>query len=126
MYKNGPENSQTIALKKELQIALNYAQADFLEIGEKFLINLKNTKTLMVALIEESCALRTNDQCYLLRWAHMKNDVNEKEIFRRDIKTIKDFKNFCKDLVDFLGDFANSCPKAKAALISRQPKNAHK
>jgi hypothetical protein len=112
LYKNSPENSQTEQLKKDLAIALNYAQADFLEIGEKFLINLKNTKALMIALMEESCALRHNNNCYLLQWSQLQGDINEKEIFRRDITSMKAFTIFCKDLVNFLGDFAHSCPKA--------------
>ena len=112
LYKNVPMNNQTEQLKKDLAIALNYAQADFLEIGEKFLINLKNTRSLMTALMEESCALRNNDNCYLLKWTQLQNDVNEKEIFRRDITSMKAFTIFCKDLVNFLGDFAHSCPKA--------------
>jgi Leucyl-tRNA synthetase, Domain 2 len=112
LYKNMQTNHQTEQLKKDLAIALNYALADFLDIGEKFLINLKNTKTLMIALMQESCQLRNNDNCYLLRWSQLQGDINEKEVFRRDITSIKGFKIFCKDLVNFLGDFAYSCPKA--------------
>lgn len=112
LYKNTPVNEQTDQLKKELAIALNYAQADFLEIGEKFLINLKNTRSLMIALIEESCQLRNNNTCYLLQWAQLNDEFNEKDIFRRDITSIKALTIFCKDLVNFLGDFAHSCPKA--------------
>lgn len=112
LHKNMPTGAQAEQLKKELAIALNYAQADFLEIGEKFLINLKNTRSLMVALMEESCALRTNDNCYLLHWSQLQGEINEKEIFRRDITSMKAFTIFCKDLVNFLGDFAHSCPKA--------------
>ncbi|MGZ6250882.1 MAG: hypothetical protein ACXWL2_02540 [Candidatus Chromulinivorax sp.] len=107
-----PQNQQTAELKKELAIALNYIQADFLEIGEKFLINVKNTKDLMIALIEESCEQRENNDCYLLRWAHLKGEFDEKSVFRRDITSIRDFTIFCKDLVNFLSDFAHSCPKA--------------
>jgi len=112
LFKNATDNAQVLELKKDLKIALNYAQADFLEIGEKFLINVKNTKTLMIALIEESCAQRENNNCYLLRWSQLKGEFNEKEIFRRDITSIRDFTLFCKDLVNFLGDLAHSCPKA--------------
>lgn len=112
LTKSSGTNIQLNELKKDLKIALNYAQADFLEIGEKFLINVKNNKSLMVVLIEESCALRKNEQCYLLRWAQMKGNVNEKEIFRRDITSLKAFRNFCKDLINFLEDFAYSCPLA--------------
>lgn len=112
IYKNTSQNSQINELKKDIKIVLNYAQADFLEIGEKFLINVENMKSLMIALIHESCELRENNDCYLMRWAQLQGNVNAKDVFRRDITTIRDFTLFCKDLVNFLGDFAHSCPKA--------------
>lgn len=112
IYKNHTITPQINALKKDIKVSLNYAQADFLEIVEKFVINLKNTRTLMIALVEESCALRENSHCYLLRWCQLKGHENEKEIFHRDITSLKELTIFCKDLVNFLADFAHSCPKA--------------
>jgi Leucyl-tRNA synthetase, Domain 2 len=112
VYKNNVQNSQINELKDNLKITLNYAQADFFEIVEKFLINAKNTKTLMVALINEDCELRNNSECYLLRWSKLPDDTDAKEAFRRDITSMKELTIFCKDLVNFLGDFAHSCPKA--------------
>ncbi|MDP3788716.1 MAG: class I tRNA ligase family protein [Candidatus Chromulinivorax sp.] len=119
IYKNSTQCSQINELKKEIKIILNYAQADFLEIGEKFLINVENMKSLMVALIYESCELRANNDCYLMQWAQLKGDVNAKEVFRRDITTLKGFTIFCKDLVNFLGDFVHSCPKAYENIRSQ-------
>lgn len=117
LYKNENQlGHQVQALKAELQIALNYIQADFLDLAEKFLINIKNTKSLMAVLIEEDCQLRNNNDCYLLKWAQLKGNFNEKEAFRRDITSIKNFCLFCKDLVFFLEDFAHSCPKAIANI----------
>ncbi len=112
VYKNNTSSPQINTLKKELKMVLNYAQADFLEIVEKFIININNTKTLMIALIEESCSIRENSNCYLLQWCQLKGNENEKEIFRRDITSMKELTIFCKDLVNFLGDFVHSCPKA--------------
>lgn len=112
VFKNLTDAAQAEALQKELKVALHYIQADFLAIGEKFLINVRNTKQLMIILIEEDCEVRHNNDCYLLQWARLKGEFNEKEVFRRDITSIKNFTLFCKDLVNFLGDFAHSCPKA--------------
>lgn len=112
LHKNIAETKQVQELKEELLIALNYIQADFLDLAERFLINVKNTKSLMVVLIEEDCQIRNNNDCYLLKWAHLEGDFNEKDAFRRDITSIRNFTLFCKDLVNFLGDFAHSCPKA--------------
>jgi len=112
LHKNNGQSQHIIDQKNQLRINLIYAQADFLEIVEKFLVNVKNTKSLMIALIEESCALRNNPDCYLLRWCHFTNDQSEKEVFRRDITTLKELYTFCGDLVKFLSDLAHSCPNA--------------
>lgn len=112
IYKNMSTSSQIDELKKEMKITLNYAQADFLEIVEKFLMNVKNMKTLMINLIEESCALRKNSNCYLLRWCQLKGHENEREVFQRDITSLQELTKFCKDLINFLGDVVHSCPKA--------------
>lgn len=112
VYKNNTQGAQINALKKELQITLNYVHADFLELVEKFIINIKNTKSLMIALISEDCEIRGNNDCYLMQWSQIKGDEDVKHVFRRDIKSMKELTIFCKDLVNFLGDFAHSCPKA--------------
>ncbi len=109
IYKNIAEQDD---VKEELRVLLNYIQADLIEITEKFLINVRNTKDLMVALIEESCTKRSNNDCYLSRWCHLQGNESEKTVFRRDIITIRDFTIFCRDLVLFLGDLAHSCPHA--------------
>lgn len=112
LYKNTAQSQAIIDQKNTLRTILIYTQADFLEIVEKFLVNIKNTKSLMIALIEESCALRKNPDCYLLRWCHFTSDQSEKEVFRRDITSVKHLAIFCRDLVNFLDDLAHSCPNA--------------
>ncbi|MBV8660671.1 MAG: hypothetical protein JO129_00820 [Candidatus Dependentiae bacterium] len=121
IYKSMSSSEQIEELKKEIKIALNYAQADFLEIVEKFLMNVKNTKTLMISLIEESCMLRENSNCYLLRWCQLKGHENEKEVFQRDITSLKELTRFCKDLINFLGDLVHSCPKALENIRKQNP-----
>ena len=112
VYKNTAPSQIATDQKNALRIILIHAQADFLEIVEKFIVNIKNTRSLMVALIEESCALRKNPDCYLLKWAHLNTNENEKEIFRRDITNSKELFIFCRDLIHFLEDLAHSCPNA--------------
>lgn len=112
LHKNNDKSAYIIEQKNTLKTILVYAQADLLEIVEKFLVNVKNTKSLITALIEESCALRKTPESYLLRWCHLSNDQSEKEIFRRDITSSKELSMFCKDLVNFLSDLAHSCPHA--------------
>lgn len=112
LYKSNAQSAYITEQKNHLRILLIYAQADFLEIVEKFLVNVKNTKSLMIALIEESCSIRKNPDCYLLQWCHFTNEQSEKEVFRRDIVKVQQLYTFCKDLVLFLSDLAHSCPNA--------------
>lgn len=98
--------------KDALAIAMIQVQSDFLGLVEHFLVSAKDTKELMTELIEESCTLRKNNDCYLLQWTRLKTSQPERVVFKRDIKTFSIFIKFCTDLVDFLGDFASSCPKA--------------
>ena len=53
--------------KENMHILMNNIQADFLEIVEPFMISVHGMKTIMVDLIAESCELRKNKQCYLLK-----------------------------------------------------------
>lgn len=112
LHKNPTQSQAIIDQKNILRTILVSAQADFLEIVEKFIVNIKNIKSLMIALIEESCTLRNNPDCYLLRWCHFTSDESEKDIFRRDITSVKHLAIFCHDLVNFLDDLAHSCPNA--------------
>ena len=110
--------------KESFQIILNYAQADFLAIVEPFITSAKNSKDLMISLIEESCALRENNKCYLLRWCKFDGSEDEKTVFHRDITSVKALVAFCKDLVDFLGDLAHSCPNARESLHKRNAQHS--
>lgn len=98
--------------KEVFGILMNYAQADLLEIVEPFLTAIHAAKDLMIELIEESCNLRQTQNCYMLKWSQLKNNDSEKVIFKRDIVTFAELTKFCSDLVNFLGDFASSCPHA--------------
>lgn len=110
-------NKSLSSAQQELfKIIMIQAQSDFLAIVEQFLINARDAKELMIELIDESCALRNNKEAYLLKWAHLETTESEKVIFKRDINTMTNFYKFGSELVDFLGDFASSCPCALEGL----------
>ena len=109
--------------KESFKILMNYVQADFLEIVEPFLKSINAAKDLMIELIEQSCQLRQINNCYMLKWSQLKSSDSEKVIFKRDILTFQELAKFCSDLVNFLGDFASSCPHALNYL--KQLKNVH-
>lgn len=98
--------------KESFGVLMNYVQADLLDIVEPFLKNIHAAKDVMIELIQESCQLRNNNNCYMLKWSKLKSNESERVIFKRDITTFHSLGQFCSDLVDFLGDFASSCPVA--------------
>lgn len=98
--------------KETFAILMNYAQSDLLDIVEPFLNAIQTAKDLMIELIEESCTLRHTKNCYMLKWSQLKSSDSERTIFKRDIITFHELARFCSDLVNFLGDFASSCPHA--------------
>lgn len=117
------ENKVLSAHQKEAMLILMLqVQSDFLSIVEQFLINARDSKELMIELIEESCALRNNKDAYLLYWAHLNTNESEKVIFKRDINTFYNLCKFCAELIDFLGDFGSSCTHALANLKKLQNK----
>jgi hypothetical protein len=98
--------------KEQFDIVLVQARADFITIVEQFLINAKSAKDLMGEIVNESCKLRQNTNAYILKWAHINTTESEKVIFKRDISTLTSLSVFCNELIDFLEDFASSCPNA--------------
>lgn len=106
--------------KAELDLLLSYAHADFLDIVEAFLASVKNTKQLMVPLVEESVRARKKKNSYLMKWSNMSVQVSQRSQFKHDITTFVDLARFCSDLIGFLADLSNSCPHAQAYLDSLQ------
>lgn len=108
--------------KEVFGILMNYTQADLLEIVEPCLQSINAAKDLMIELIEQSCQLRQTKNSYMLKWSQLKSSESERVIFKRDIVTFQELAKFCSDLVNFLGDFASSCPHALEHL--KRLKNA--
>lgn len=106
--------NKTLSIPQQefMTVLMNQVQADFLSFVEQFLASAKDKKELMGELIEESCMLRKNNDCYLLHWTQLKGNEPEKTVFKRDIKNFTIFRKFGVDLVNFLGDLASSCPHA--------------
>ena len=111
------ENKPLSEAQKELfAIILIQLQADFLTIVEQFLINVKAARELMIEIISESCKLRQKTDAYLLKWSKIDPNESEKLVFKRDISNCSSLSIFCSELIDFLEDFASSCPNALANL----------
>lgn len=107
------ENKPLSESQKELfAVVLIQAQADFLTIVEQFLINAKAARELIIDIVAESCNLRQKKDAYILKWSRIDPSESEKDIFKRDVNTCTSLSQFCTELIDFLEDFASSCPHA--------------
>lgn len=105
----------TAAQKAALAQLLQHAKHDFIEKVRPFMENARNSKRVMLLLIEESCKKRTiEDTTLLIKWAESKTEIDELAIFDQEISSFKLFNKFCCDLLNFLGDLVISCPNSVA------------
>jgi hypothetical protein len=95
-----------------LQEILKIAKKDFLSELHPFMENARNSKRLLLVLIEEDCVKRNlDDHTLLIQWGEAKTDTDELIIFDEHIHSLRLFNRFCCDLLNFLGDLLASCPK---------------
>lgn len=106
---------------QKLRSAVSVMIEDFLTMTAPFM-GFMRFKDQLLGLIQESCDHRHNKNCFLLRWGE-EEAGKEGALIRREIKTFKGFEKFCIDLTDYLGDMAESCPKAKKMFIDILKKN---
>ena len=95
---------------------LEFAKDDFLDITSSYIGSCRGFKEQILALIQESCELRNNKNCFLLKWGEEK-DGQEGELLKKEMVTFEDFETFCIDLTNYLEDMARSCPKGKKLFI---------
>ncbi len=109
-------------IKTTLEELLIQAKDDLDRHAEKFK-RIRGPKHMMALLIESSCKLRgiCSADSIFLRWAHVKEEVEE-EYFDQEISSFEAFNHFCKDLINFLNDMMESCPKAREQLRQRKDK----
>lgn len=100
--------NQQIALKD----LLKNAKQKFAEIVAPFLAHARGAKEPMFMLISESCSKRDRVNSLLFNWA--KSNEDEIISFDKAVTSFSLFDEFCTDLIDFLGDLIQSCPKARA------------
>lgn len=101
--------------KARLRAALEKVKEEFLIMTAPYM-GFMRFKDPILGLIQESCKHRDNKNCFLLKWGE-EQAGQEGTLMRREIITFKVFEKFCIDLTDYLGDMAESCPKAKKMFI---------
>jgi len=96
--------------QKLLQECLTLVKQDFTQAVVPFLALARGVKGIIVLLIEDSCIKRKRKGSLLHDWAHLEGE-DEMDSFNEKISSFGIFKQFCKDLYNFLGDIIKSCPK---------------
>ncbi|MFC1842734.1 hypothetical protein ACFLYU_03700 [Candidatus Dependentiae bacterium] len=102
--------------KAQLEEVLDEAKEDFINFTQDYLEGINGVKEPVLVLVEEFCEKKGIEWCFLLHWGGAEAGA-EHEMIRQDIKTIKEFTGFCRDLSDFLEVLAKSCPKGKQLFI---------
>jgi len=110
---------------QKLNPVLKLAKEDFIKWVMQFLGESRGAKLQMFMLIDESCRKRKRYDSLLLRWANAPEGEEEHQ-FEKDIANFQVFDVFCTDLVNFLEDLMNSCPKAKAQFQEILRKQGYK
>ncbi|MFC1845682.1 hypothetical protein ACFLX2_00985 [Candidatus Dependentiae bacterium] len=111
--------------KQKLRTVLEFVKDDFLEISKVYADSIRSFKSQILKLIQESAERRDNPDCSLLVWAD-ENLEDEGTYVKEELITFKDFKRFCVELTEFLGDMARSCAKAKKLFIDMIKKSKAK
>ncbi len=95
-----------------LAAILKKAKHDFIESNKHFIKNIEPVKKLIISLMQEFCERRNKQNSIILNWAQAKSG-SEPEVFNRSVQNFATFDLFLSDLVLFLKDLVNSCPKAR-------------
>lgn len=77
-----------------------------------FLAHARGAKEPMFMLISESCTKRNRVNSLLFNWT--KSNEDEMVGFDKAVTSFALFDEFCSDLITFLGDLVQNCPKARA------------
>src|SRR3990167_2625856 len=106
------EQSGNQELLQKLNVIHNSAVKEFIVFTAEFLEKSKDTKHLIIKLMEESCKQRSRLNSPILSWAETNGD--EETVFRQVNKNLQAISLFFVHLSDFFLDLVNSCPKGYA------------
>ena len=113
--ENSLSSRNSTADQKHLEKLHDFLKAtiieDFLKLSDPFLVDARGAKKEMMALIVEWSIKAHRKESHLVAWGASK-EGEETMVVRTKIHTIKDFDQFCADLVYFLETLMRSCPLA--------------
>lgn len=109
MHSNSTSDQRRLKALHEYLIKMIIEE--FVELSQPFLADARGAKKDMMALINEWATKAHRKSSYLLDWGASK-EGEETQVVRTKIKSVKEFDQFCSDLVYFLETLMRSCPIA--------------
>lgn len=100
-----------------LRAYLEYLKYDCDSKLSPFVESARGTKTQMVVLIEEYCHNRNRQDSLLRAWADA-DEGEEQAVFHDQVTNFKELDLFATDLIGFLKDLIESCPKGKKLFLA--------
>jgi hypothetical protein len=115
------ESPEMVEDAQQLLVTLQEAKNDFIKLSEEFKSMAQGAKQTMVKLIEESCSKHGRLDSVFLILVRAKDD-NETTTFDMHVVSLTLLESVCIDLLNFLNDLINSCPKANMQFKLRLEK----
>jgi len=106
---------------REVQVLFKTVIEDFIKIAAPFIEQAHGVKAITLGFMKEWAEKHDRESSSLLDWAREK-DGHEFDTFRRETNTFKKLYRFCQDLVSFLSDLIQSCPRGWQQFLVLQKK----
>lgn len=101
---------KTHAHDQDFTQALHYAETHFEKFSEDYVTEIESAKGIMIQIIEQWSKLRHKPSTMLLDWS--KIDSFERDALYGTMTTFEVFDTFLVDLLLFLKDLVQNCPKS--------------
>lgn len=112
-YEKSSNDAQT---HQELDKLLHIEKDRFIDLNKAFIKSVQGNKPLILKLMHESCTLHGTPESFMLKWADTPFG-QEQESFDKNMPSHAVFTTFLVELVNFLGDLYESCPKGRAQYL---------
>ncbi len=114
-------NTTDHKISKDLNVLLLDVIEDFIKIAQPFMDQARGAKPVTLQFMEEWAEKHNKKDSTLLNWAKEK-EGQEFDILRQDTTSFIKLEQFCIDLVSFLSDLIQSCPRGWQQFLELQKK----
>jgi hypothetical protein len=106
---------------KAIMPLLDTIIADLIKITQPFIDQARGVKQVTLQFMEEWGEKHHKKDSLLLSWGKEK-EGKEFETFKSEVTTFAQFEDFCIDLISFLSDLIQSCPRGWQQFLELQKK----